>query len=79
MRQKGRLLKSSERQTAVHVTLTAAVLVGAVRAIWLFVTLVTGRDAGAITQAFKLLRSTPVIRTLGGCDGNKMEIYNHQV
>lgn len=47
--------------------LTAAVLIGAVGAVGLFVTLITGRDAGAIAQTFKLLRSTPVVRALGGC------------
>lgn len=47
--------------------LTAAVLVGAVGAVRLFVTLITCRDAGAIAQAFKLLRSTPVTWALGGC------------
>lgn len=47
--------------------LTAAVLIGAVRAVRLFITLITCRDAGAIAQAFKLLRSTPVTGALGGC------------
>lgn len=51
----------------VGARLTAAVLVGAVRAVWLLITLITCRDAGAIAAAFKLLRCTPVIRTLGGC------------
>lgn len=51
----------------VGVRLTAAVLIGAVRAVRLFITLITCRDAGAITQAFKLLRSTPVTGALGGC------------
>lgn len=49
------------------VGLTAAVLVGAVGAVGLFVTLITCRDAGAIAQAFKLLGSTPVTGALGGC------------
>lgn len=54
-------------QRAAGVRLTAAVLVRAVGAVGLLVTLVTGRDAGAIAQALKLLRRTPVARTLGGC------------
>lgn len=57
--------------------LTAAILIGAVRAVWLFITLVTGWDAGAIAQAFELLRSTPVTRTLGGYSYDKMEIYSN--
>lgn len=57
---------TGEGKTNAGVGLTAAVLIGAVRAVRLFITLVTSWDAGAITQAFKLLRSTPVARTLGG-------------
>lgn len=55
------------KQRAVGVRLTAAVLIRAVGAVRLFITLITCRDAGAIAQAFKLLRGTPVARTLGGC------------
>lgn len=47
--------------------LTAAVLVRAVGAVRLFITLITRRDAGTIAQAFKLLGGTPVTGTLGGC------------
>lgn len=54
-------------QRAAGVRLTAAVLVRAVGAVGLLVTLVTGRDAGSIAQALKLLRCTSVVRTLGGC------------
>lgn len=54
--------------------LTAVVLIGAVRAVWLIITLVTSWDAGAIAQAFKLLRSTPVTRTLGGYSDDEVEI-----
>lgn len=43
----------------------AAVFIRSVGAVWLFITLVTGRDTGAVAQAFKLLRSTSVTRTLG--------------
>ena len=52
---------------AAGVRLTAAVLIGAVRAVGLFITLVTGWDAGAIAHALKLLGGTPVAGTLGGC------------
>lgn len=61
-------------QTAAGVRLTAAVLIRAVRAVWLVITLVTSWDAGAIAQAFKLLGGTPVARTLSGCSYDKMEI-----
>lgn len=51
----------------VGARLTAAVLVGAVWAVRLLITLIACRDAGAIAAAFELLRCTSVIRTLGGC------------
>lgn len=50
----------------VSVRLTAAVFIRAIGAVWLFIALVTSRDAGAVAEAFKLLRSTRVTRTLGG-------------
>lgn len=68
-------MSNRELQTAVGVRLTAAVLIRAVRAVGLVVTLVAGWDAGAIAQAFKLLRSTPVARTLRGCCSDRIEIY----
>lgn len=67
--------RSGELSTSVGVRLTAAVLIRAVKAVCLFITLVTGWDADAIGQAFKLLRSTSVTRTLGGCSYDKKEIY----
>lgn len=46
--------------------LTAAVLVRAVGAVGLLVTLITGWDAGSVAQAFELLRGTSVTRRPGG-------------
>lgn len=57
---------------AAGVRLTAAVLVGAVVTVRLFVTLVTSWDTGVIAQAFKLLGSTSVAGTLGGCSNGKL-------
>lgn len=62
-----KIVKLARKRGKQRGRLTAAVLIRAVGAVRLFVALVTCRDAGAITQAFKLLRSTPVTRTLGGC------------
>ena len=77
-RERERKIEGAEScRQLLGVRLTAAVLIGAVRAVWLFITLVTGGDAGAIAQAFKLLRSTPVTGTLGGCSHDKMEIYSN--
>lgn len=59
--------------TGTGVRLTAAILIGAVLTVWLFITLVTSWDTFVITQAFKLLRSTPVIGALGGCSDDKMK------
>lgn len=57
--------------TAVGLRLTAAIFIRAVGAVGLFIALITGWDAGTIAQALKLLRSTSVTGTFGGCsDGN---------
>ena len=63
--QRDKIVKCPGARTA---RLTAAKLVRAVRAVRLFVTLVTSWDTGAIGQTLKLLRCTSVIRTLSCCN-----------
>lgn len=55
-----------ERRCGVEAGLTAAVLIGLVGAVRLFVALIAGRDAGPVAQAFELLRGTVVARLAGG-------------
>lgn len=56
---------------AAGVRLTAAILIRAVGTVRLFIALVTGWDAGAISLTLELLRATFVIRTLGCCNNKK--------